>query len=548
MRTRSWAVLLFLAVLAFYALTLQPSLAWGDGIRLQREVVTAESFILAEINEPALSEAGQVKFAADPFPFARLGIAAWDHPLYVMLGHSVLQALPGVYNLWLVNFLSAVFGAGAISLLFLLCARHTQSNSASLLAALALAVSHTFWWHAVTPEVYTLFAFLLLLALYWFDTYEENGRFIYLFASAFALGLGIANHLLAGLAIPALILYLLLARKGRRDFPLKWTQFAWLIVAFLLGLAPYLVQFLRLLRTFTLPEVMGTAVGTTFLQGSVVLSPLLLGQSIVSYLIFLFYQFLLLGVLLGIYGWLVGRHPYPALWNKAAAFYLVYLAFGLLYRVSDQFAFFLGAHIFWAVAIGMGIAQLEVKVWPDRRRLLAVILALPILLMPLFYDAAPDLLRRVGVTEEIFGVPQVGSGVRDGLAYYINPNKQGDVTADAFGRQVLNNLPPESVVVAEWYTDTDEYFVLRYFMAVEGLRPDIELVTWTTQDPFTFDSGQVVQLVAEELPHRPVYLASLSEEFYAASTLLAEYCIVAQDHLYRVYPRDAGVERPCLRP
>jgi hypothetical protein len=548
MRTRTWAVLLFLAVLAFYTITLQPSLAWGDGIRLQREVVTAESFILAEMVEPTLSDAERVDFADDPLPFARLGVAAWDHPLYVMLGHSLLQALPGVYNLWLVNFLSALFGAGAISLLFLLCARHTKSNSASLLAALALAVSHTFWWHAVTPEVYTLFAFLLLLAIYWFDTYEENGHFITLFASAFALGLGIANHLLAGLAIPALILYLLLARKRLHDFPLKLRQLFWLIVAFLLGLSPYLLQFLRLLRTFTLPEVIGTAAGITFLQGSTALSMLLLGQSIVSYLIFLFYQFLLVGVLLGIYGWLAGRQPYPALWNKAAAFYLVYLAFGLLYRVSDQFAFFLGAHIFWAMAIGMGIAQLESKVWPDRRRLLAASLALPLLLMPLFYDAAPDLLRRAGITEEVFGVPQVGSGVRDGLAYYVNPNKRGDVTADAFGLQVLNNLPPETVVLAEWYTDTDEYFVLRYFMVVDGLRPDVTLVTWTTQDPFTFDSDQALQVVAEELPQRPVYLASLSETFYDAPTLLAEYCIVSEDLLYRVYPRDDGVERPCLRP
>jgi hypothetical protein len=540
MRTRTWAILLFLAVLAFYFFTLQPSLAWGDGIRLQQEVVTAESFILAEIIG--------VEFAPDPLPFSRLGVAAWDHPLYVMLGHTLLRLLPGVYDLWLVNLLSAVFGAGAIALLFLLCARHTQSRSASLLAALALAVSHTFWWHAVTPEVYTLFAFLLLLALYWFDTYEQNGRFLYLFASALALGLGIANHLLAGLAIPALILYLLLARKSRRDFPLKLSQILWLGVAFLLGLSPYLAQFLRLLRSFSWPEVMGTAVGMTFLQGSISFSPMLLAQSFASYLIFLFYQFLLLGVLLGLYGWWAGRRAYPALWNKAAAFYLVYLAFGLIYRVSDQFAFFLGAHLFWAVAIAMGIAQLQAAVWPDRRRLLAIILALPLLARPLFYETAPDLLRAADITEEVFGVPQVGSGVRDGLAYYVNPDKRGDVDAYAFGAQTLTYLPQDAIVIAEWYTDTDEFFVLRYFTAVQGLRPDVELVTWITENPFAFNSGQALQVVADALAHRPVYLASLSEAFYDAPTLLAEYCIVPEHNLYRVYPRADAAQRPCLPP
>ena len=538
MRTRVWALLLFLAVLAFYVMTLQPSLAWGDGIRLQREVITAESFILSEIVD--------VQFAPDPLPFARLGVAAWDHPLYVILGHALVRALPTVYAPWLVNFISALFGAGAITLLFLLCARHTRSRPASLLAALALAVSHTFWWHAVTPEVYTLFAFLLLLAVYCFDTYEQNGRFTYLFISAFALGLGAANHLLAGLAIISLLLYFLLARKSWRSFRLKPRQILWLAVAFILGSLPYWLQFLRLLRTFSLFDVLGMALGTTFLQGSTALTPELLIQSTTSYLTFLVYQFLLVGLLLGLYGWWSGRQPYPALWNKAAALFIVYLLFGLLYRVSDQFAFFLGAHMFWAVAIAMGIAQLEQKLWPDRRWIITTVLALPLLLMPLFYDAAPDLLRKAGVTEEFFGVPQIGTGIRDGLAYYLNPNKFGDIDAYAFGVHTTHRLPANAMVLAQWYTDTDEYFVLRYFTVVDNVRPDLTLVGWPTVDPFSFDPQLVHDQIAGALPHRPVYLASLSEKFYAASRLLDEYCIVPEHNLYRVYPREDTEKRPCL--
>lgn len=538
MRTRIWALLLFAAVLAFYIVTLQPSLAWGDGIRLQREVITAESFIQAEIVD--------VNFAPDPFPFARLGVAAWDHPLYVIGGHLLLRALPTVYDAWLVNLISAVFGAGAIAMLFLLCARHTQSRPASLLASVALAVSHTFWWHAVTPEVYTLFAFLLLLVVYCFDTFEQNGRFIYLFISSLALGLGIANHLLAALAIPALILYLILARKSLRSFHLKPRQFLWLAIAFILGALPYWLQFLRLLRTFTLSEIMATALGSTFLQGSTVLTPDLLAQSAASYLMFLVYQFLLTGLVLGLYGWWSGRQPYPGLWNKAAALFLVYLVFGLLYRVSDQFAFFLAAHAFWAVAIAMGVAQLEMKLWPDRRWIVSAVLALPLLVMPLFYDAAPDLLRTFGVTEETFGVPQIGTGVRDGLAYYLNPNKQGDVDAYIFGFKTLVTLPPESLVLAEWYTDTDEYFVLRYFSVVEGKRPDITLVGWPTVDPFTFDPQLAQEEIAQALPHRPVFLASLSEEFYGASRLIEDYCLLPEHDLYRIYPRNDQEERPCI--
>ncbi|HEC22737.1 MAG TPA: hypothetical protein ENI95_07455, partial [Chloroflexi bacterium] len=76
------SLILFALVLGFYLYTLQPSLSWGDGTRLQREVITGESFILAELVD--------VQFAPDPFPFAKLGVAAWDHPLYVILGHSLV--------------------------------------------------------------------------------------------------------------------------------------------------------------------------------------------------------------------------------------------------------------------------------------------------------------------------------------------------------------------------------------------------------------------------------------------------------------------------
>ncbi len=540
MRTWLWAILLFLALLAFYTVTLQPSLAWGDGIRLQREVITAESFILAEIVN--------VDFAPDPWPFARLGVAAWDHPLYVMLGHILVRSLPIAHAPWLVNFISAIFGAGAIVLFFMLCTRHTRSLSAALLASLALALSHTFWWHAVTPEVYTLFAFLLLLAVYSFDTYEQNGRFRALLLASLAMGLGVANHLLAGLALPALILYLLISRNARRALRLSWQQWLWLILVFIIGFIPYWVQFLRLLRTFALPELFGTALGSTFLQGSTALSLSQLAQSTTSYLTFLVYNFLPIGLLLGIYGWWVGRDAYPVLWKKSASLFTVYLLFGLFYSVSDQFAFFLGAHIFWAAALAMGIAQLQMKLWPDRRWILNTVLAVAFLITPLFYHVTPDALRAAGLSEETFGVPQIGTGVRDGLTYYLDPNKNGDLSADAFGLQTMANLPADSLVLAEWYADTDEYFVLRYLAVVDGLRPDVDLAGWPTENPFAFDSQLALDLVAQELPQRPVYLASLDEEFYATSTLMAQYCIVEEYNLYRVYSQSEAEGQSCLAP
>lgn len=546
MKPSRLAIALFLSSLLFYTITLQPSLAWGDGIRLQREAITAESFIFAEMVD--------VTFAPDPWPFARLGVAAWDHPLYVIIGHLLVQSLPALDALWLVNVVSALFGAATVTLLFTWCYRRLNSLLAALFAACALGVSHTFWWHAVTPEVYTLFTCLLLATILLYERYEETSRSRYLHGAAFTLGLGAANHLLALLVLGAWVLI----RLG------QWRSAGWEIgdwrshinlqslisslFYFLLGFSPYLIQLLRLLRTFPLSEVLGPAVGATFLQGSLALTPGDLAQSILSYVIFLFYQFSPVGVALGLVGLWQGRRLAPDFWRAALALYVVYVSFGLVYRVSDQFAFFLGAHLFWAVAMGIGVVHLVKRFAAARRRWLALGLALNVLLMPALYAAAPRALRAAGVTETSFGIPQVGNGVRDGLNYYLNPNKRGDRQATVFGRDVLQRLPPQALVIAEWYVDTDEYFILRYFIAVEGMRPDVEVAGWPTVDPFQFDPRLAVRRVEEAVQERPVYLASLSNGFYASEILLQRYCIVPQDHLYRLYISGDAAGATCLTP
>jgi hypothetical protein len=543
---------LFVGTLAFYIYTLQPGLAWGDGIRLQREVISAESFIQAEISN--------VDFAPDPYPFARLGVAAWDHPLYVIFGHTLVTALPMVESLWLVNLISAVFGAGTIAVLYALLYRHTQSIIAAGFAALSLAVSHTFWWHAATPEVYTLFAFLLLLTLWFYDTAWQTGRFAPLIGAVFCLGLGLANHLLAGLAVPALLLFTVWHWRSKNKVSLRNPVFdgrdqlptitirrlIWLAIAFAIGFAPYWVQLLRLLRTFPLAELLGPAIGTTFFSGSLARTPAALGQSITMYIVFLFYNFGPFGVGLGLLGWIKGREVSPRLWRMMLLLYAVYVTFGLVYQVSDQFAFFMGAHVCWAVGMGLGVAWLERRISRKVRSWIVVGLIVSLVVMPPLYAVAPGLLRSVGMDDSAFGIPQIGTGVRDGLRYYLNPNKRGDHEAEDFGRNVLANLPPDALILAEWYTDTDEYFVLRYYTAVEELRPDITIEGWPTVDPFQFDLALSSTLIEQALTHRPVYLASLNSAFYSTATLSQHTCITPEHNLYRIHFTRPITETNCL--
>ncbi|RPJ21077.1 MAG: hypothetical protein EHM33_27030, partial [Chloroflexi bacterium] len=100
------ALLIFILTISFYLYTLLPSLAWGDGTKLQSEAIAGESFVLAEMTP--------VEFSHDPFIFSKVGVAAWDHPLYIILGHLAVKTFPFVDALWLVNFISALFGAASV--------------------------------------------------------------------------------------------------------------------------------------------------------------------------------------------------------------------------------------------------------------------------------------------------------------------------------------------------------------------------------------------------------------------------------------------------
>ncbi len=525
----SW--LLFFFALGFYLYTLQPSLAWGDGTRLQREVLTGQSYILGEMED--------IDFAYDPFPFARLGIAAWDHPLYVVLGHTLVRIgtslFPQVGPLRLVNLISAVFGAGTIAVFFAIC--YTQSSSwfGAALGAAALIVSHTFWWHSTTAEVYTLHTFLILSCLAALLAYLESAARKHLYLSAFALGLATSNHFLAILMIPSLLIFLVWTRDSVAKIRLSdHRAFGLTLAAFLCGLLVLLVQGVRMVRTFAAAELIEPFLGSTFFQNLAPISPF---QSLLLYLLFLSVQFSIIGLVLGLIGARVALRANPIFARLVLSAFCVFALFSISYRVVDQFAFHLSSYVLFALGIPFGLQHLRER-WPaPLARSIFLLFGALILMTPLVLSQLPDRLRSLQIDETAFGIPQIGTGVRDGLRYYLDPNKRADDQAYRFGEETLMSLPADSIVIAQWYTDTEEYFVFRYFAEVEKLRPDVEIVGWPLEDPFQFDNGLALALVDSEVPERHLFLSSLSERYYAASLLVEKYCIVPANNLYQVKVR-----------
>ena len=534
-----WAVgLIFVAALAFYVWTLQPSLSWGDGVRLQREAVTGESFVLTEMM-------GR-EFAQDPFPFAKLGVAAWDHPLYVVLAHSLVQvARPvGVDPLWVVNLLSAIFGAGTIAAVFYLGVRLTGSLRAAGLGALLLMVSHTFWWHAATPEVYTLHAFLLMVGLTLLMRARESGQTRHACGAALVFGLAAANHYLTVLIAPALIMTFLWHRRktnlGPRTPRRARLRRAVLVgLSFLLGFSLIIIQALRMLRTFSLSELAGPLVGSDFFANIPVLE---IAKSPGTYVVLLLAQFLVVGVWIGVVGIRAAFREAPVAFRLVFPLYLVYALFGMVYQVSDQFAFFLTSHVLFSLFIVFGIAHLSKG---RHAKTTLVVSCLCILLAPPTYRYLPSALRAAGMDGQDLGIPEIGVGVRDGLAFYLDPSKRGDRSADTFGRETLDSLPPNAVVFAHWYPDTDEYFVFQYLSKVAGLRPDVEIVGFPPGETGDFGVEVAFERISAEVKRRPVYVASLSVEYYGADRLLEAFCVVPEFDLYRVRTRE-GSGKDCL--
>src|SRR5207245_1270640 len=105
------------------------------------------------------------------------------------------------------NLLSAVCAALAVAIVYLAALQLTQSEFASLVAALALAVSPVFWSQAVIAEVYALNALFVAALIYGAIVGRWSARRLPLLALLF--GLALTHHRTVLLMAPALVGFLI---------------------------------------------------------------------------------------------------------------------------------------------------------------------------------------------------------------------------------------------------------------------------------------------------------------------------------------------------
>ncbi|MFN8386735.1 MAG: DUF2723 domain-containing protein [Anaerolineales bacterium] len=285
------------------------------------------------------------------------------------------------------------------ALIFQLALRFTNSILPALYSAFALAVSHTFWWHSSTPEVYTLFTFLLASSLIFFDRYERDNKLTDLIISAFFFGLSASDHILAFLICRNSYIS---TSKNRSDLNLvqcalhRLPREALQLISF---------QFHPPDEKFSRQTDQQTALLNTFLSGLGAVSLLVIGGSVLKYFLFLALQFGPVGIVLGASGFRSAMRNDDQSVRKIVACFIVYALFGIFYRVADQFAFFLTSYIFFAILMGLGLNGLFSTLREKARFTLTVSLLLLILLTPPFYRLVPSLAESGGADDASIGIP-----------------------------------------------------------------------------------------------------------------------------------------------
>jgi hypothetical protein len=134
------------------------------------------------------------------------------YPVYLTLAR-LFTFLPLGDLAFRVNLFSAVMAAVAVTGVYYVGRLLTSYRFVPAAAALALAVSPSFWSQSIIAEIYSTgaaFLVLILLTLLWWDRFESP-RALWLAGMLGGLSLGV--HLSVALVAPAVLVFLILQRK-----------------------------------------------------------------------------------------------------------------------------------------------------------------------------------------------------------------------------------------------------------------------------------------------------------------------------------------------
>ncbi|MFC1604482.1 protein O-mannosyl-transferase family [Planctomycetota bacterium] len=450
-----------------------------------------------------------------------LGLAI-SHPLFYILAIGAKYIPLGEFA-HRINLVSALAGAVAVANMFLLMRLWLGRNLPAVLAAVTLAVSHTFWRHASIIETYSLWTALFLAEMIMLLQYTRTRRVRYLYFLGLLSGLSIAVHMLASIPFIcyAVFIAFLMVKKE-----IHIRNLAIIVLLWIAGALPY--EYLIVKNIIQTGDFAGTLASAAFghrWQGAVLnasLSMTIVKENFLYILLnFPTPNFLLFFA--GCFG-LFKMSPSRGFRNVVLALTVLFFLFAFRYIVPDRYAFFIPFYCLVSILIGLGMDTLRSQKY----------LKVPVFLILLFcilpvgvYVAAPTLARKMqlnlGTRNDI--------SHRDDYGYFLRPWKTGYKGAELFANEALD-LPGNNAVI---YADTTTVGPLLYLQEVKGKRPDVKIVSSTinSKDAPKFNEQTIGQL----LEAGPVYVVSPRPE-YCPQFVLNHYDFTRVGILWQVVESD----------
>jgi len=450
----------------------------------------------------------------------KLGLAL-AHPLYIMIGIAVKQ-IPLGDLAYRVNLISAVFGAVAVANIFLLLRLWLGKSVPAVIAAITLALSHTFWYHASIAETYTLYIALLTGELIMLLRYMQSSKVSYLYWLGLLNGLAIANHMFA--SIPLLcygVFFVVLLVKKRIGFG----RLAVVVLLWIIGAAPY--EYLIIKNIIQSGDFTGTALSAAFgnsWQGAVLNTSLSL-KIVKENILFLLLNFPtpnLLLLFVGLFG-LYKYCPEKAFSNVVLVLSVLFFLFAFRYTVPDRYTFFMPFYCMVSVLAGLGVYVVNKRM--SSRVFICLVLIFASLPIPV-YAAVPIVAEKMrfnlGTRREI--------PYRNEYRYFLCPWKTGYRGAERFANEALALVENNANI----YADSTVAYVLLYAQQVEQKRRDVTIVSGrdSSEGAPVLNENTVAGLMAGSA----LYVVS-PVEGYCLPFLLENYDFARAGVLWRVVER-----------
>ena len=454
-----------------------------------------------------------------------LGLAI-SHPLFYILAIGA-KYIPLGELAHRVNLVSAIAGAVAVANIFLLVRLWLGRNLPAVVAALTLAVSHTFWRHASIIETYTLWTALFLAELIMLLQYTKTRRVHYLYWLGLLSGLSIAVHMLASIPLIcyAVFVAFLLAKKE-----IYIRNLAIIVLLWIFGALPY--EYLIVKNIIQTGDLAGTLASAAFglrWQGAVLNASLSMGMVKENFL-YILLNFPTPNFLLffpGCFG-LFKMSPGRSFRNVVLALTVLFFLFAFRYTVPDRYAFFIPFYCLVSVLVALGADTLQ----NQKNLKVPVLLVLLFCIIPIgVYAALPPLAKKmqlnIGTRNDI---PH-----RDDYEYFLRPWKTGYNGAERFAEEALDLSEDDAVI----YADTTTAGPLLYLQEVKGKRPDVKIVSGaiSSKDAPKFNE----QFIGQLLEAGPVYVVS-PRPGYCPQFVLDHYDFIRAGILWQVVESEERIK------